>query len=629
MSFSKQRHVGRLLLYGLLAAYGAYLVIVNVALRGWLQERLSEEPGLWVQTHGAWSFWPGQVVADRLELDYQDSSVILRLRLDKLSTRISLLALLRTHFAASDIVAENADVHVWPRSDIQNAPEADEHETDESDSDEGWSVAIDVHNVRGGSVKVHRYRYLGDVAISGGFTLIPGERLELRPSRLDLTEGDLFDDGSHWCASEDCGLRKLGQFDAHFVASAPAHELYAGKALHEQLAATKAQLQGTLLDLQFLEVWLPRLQLSGGAGQLHVNMEIDRGRWRGEPKLKYVLTEPLEVRDLQSPLSATAHVASYELSLVRLPNQPPFTQHEIHSAYLEPMFGFARGEPQNRAHASVHLVANHATDRLSELVALPDNVSAQVREVSIPDAAALQALLPAEGALNVKGPVDARLSASWNRQGGLQGTVRATLSPVTFDLPLAPRARLSVATELEGAFSAQPDLTRGSLQNVSFKVTSASVWRSGESVKGWWAHFQIPRLQWEGWQLDATIHATLSNAELPLILLGVDQELPAAIVPVLSMPKTRLQLQLSAQGSGSAYIKIVKANSERVDLQGEYVRAPERRRGVFLATLGPIGAGIELSDGKTSVAPFVGNDWLKRHLPCSGPEEPSLRTSCP
>ena len=55
----------------------------------------------------------------------------------------------------------------------------------------------------------------------------------------------------------------------------------------------------------------------------------------------------------------------------------------------------------------------------------------------------------------------------------------------------------------------------------------------------------------------------------------------------------------------------INARSGNLRLRGHVSKQQEQPTGAFLLSSGPLNVGVKLSDGATSVSPFVGDDWLR------------------
>jgi hypothetical protein len=583
--------------------------VLNVLLRGQLQTWISQEKGVMLTLEGAWSPWFGYVRAKRMSLDYEDQSIVLRLRLDDLRTQVSLLPLARRYFKASNVVAKNAQIHLWPKDQLTSPPNQSVPEAGD------WSVEIDAKNVTGGSLRVHRYRYMGKMEIEGGFTMIPKFELEVRPTVVHLKSGALFDDGTNWCTSY-CQARAAGDVTLSVRTEAPRHRLFQGKYVVNQLERTSLSGRARFENLDFIAEAVPSMKLNGGAGDLEAELGLHQGALTSSTRLDYAMREPLTTGLVVRQLGVTGGL---QHALLQARIEPRSDTDSTASLRVNADLTGASAETVDGTVARIESLRGWAQSRTVVLADLLEIESAalDVAGAELSDMEGLTSVLRARNIhTRATGELQGSLALAWQREQGYQGEFHAKAHPLRLALPIDPPAALAFGGEVGFSFEANSDISAGKIRDATLKVTSATVNRGEERATDFWARVDVPSATWQAGSARAKVFARLSDADLPLILLGVKKDIPGIVDALFSMSDLKLVIDAAVVDSDMG-IQVERGDSDGVDVKGAYVKGIQSTQGAFLADLGVMKIGIALDNGKTRVTPFAGTDWLARNTPCA------------
>lgn len=202
---------------------GGYLLLANLVLQSswiddWLQRRPRKVQVVWQE---AWSWWPGQLQVEGLELRRASTRSTWQLDVDDAEVRFALLPLLRRRLHIRSL---DGDGYAFLLRQEETSPmvaalqppvpplyevgdgevgdgEVDPHEEQQvatpgsQNRRQRWPVEVDhLHLRQLKELWLGAYHLVGSVEIEGGLSAIPGGELEVLPSRLVLDDARLFFD---------------------------------------------------------------------------------------------------------------------------------------------------------------------------------------------------------------------------------------------------------------------------------------------------------------------------------------------------------------------------------------------------------------------------------------------------
>jgi hypothetical protein len=219
-----------------------------------------------------------------------------------------------------------------------------------------------------------------------------------------------------------------------------------------------------------------------------------------------------------------------------------------------------------------------------------------------------------------EGKAQLSLSGSWDEEEGLVGDFTVNTHPIQTRIPIQPPATLAMAAELRGHVEASADLSSGSIRGLRLGITSATARRKEEKVGDWFATLRAPHFAWSSSGLNTRVVGLLSDADLPLMLMGVNKTIPDVIDTLFAMERVELDVRLASTAS-TLRLDIAKAATGDISIQGSYMKEQKISKGAFLASAGPIGVGVQLLNGVTQVKPLVGSKWLAANRPTAKREQ--------
>lgn len=348
-----------------------------------------------------------------------------------------------------------------------------------------WRVQLD--GVRADTVReiwVGDYQYSGDADVSGALTLEAHKWLEVQSVQLQLNGGTIT-------RGAEPMLKQLrGEASVDLVGTNP--EALAGRDLFGQISARLA-LSAEVANLAFLDFYLqsaPWLHLSGGVGELRVDVKVEDGAFQVGS------TVAADVQDIVARFLSYSVVGDGKVRLgvetmddvARTALTVDFLDYAIHHD------GDAAPHVKGQGFRVSATTADRALDRpftsLDVVLDLP--------EAEVPDVSVYDAYLPRDlglrllaGTGTVKGHLEASTGDKLCRgEIDLRAEgVRATLDDLTFSGDVAVHAVVPSGSLETGAY----DISGTSVDLRQIRVISGGSNRDGkDDSTGWWASIKLP-----------------------------------------------------------------------------------------------------------------------------------------
>ncbi len=274
----------------LLAAYAVYLVAIHVVLATpLLRHFANKKPEKFLLEYGsAWSIIPGRVHVRALRIRFKDSVAETYLSIDKVDTTVELLPLAKKILRFRGPRLSNASVRVRPRmhpEDVRESsmqgmatipgfdgpPLAKTEPREPPELDKYWTIDLQNAEIDLRELWIDTYRFAGRARATGGFFLKPTQEFELRPSRIEVTEGVLT------LANRPFGRELRGSLEARIARHDPraldGGEMFRHMDVHAKLASV-------VDELGFVQKWLAPgtgTHLTGGGGSAESEVHVVAG----------------------------------------------------------------------------------------------------------------------------------------------------------------------------------------------------------------------------------------------------------------------------------------------------------------------------------------------------------------
>jgi len=584
----------------------SHALVVNVLLwSGALGSLLGSAAGgvLRIDTGRSFSVWPGVVHLRQLHLEVIDSNVHLELEVPVGRANIRLRELLRRRFSAHDVTGEHFVLRLRPR--LEGLPERrqaalpplSEPVAGPSDSTPGylWPIQIEDTSASYDELWISELRYRGPAHVSGGFELVPQQRITVDPSDVVLGPG-VLSYGPDTSVLDVQHLRLQSE-----LRETQAEEL--GQRWREQLQV-QLELAGRVVDVAFVSNLFPELEgVSGGAGDLSLQGAAREGQWVGQLRVEYAtqalryarggwlgateISLSAETPDASSakdaqPLSANLRIGNTALSFEGK------SLGKLEQCRLEGEFG--RTFPLTAPRALELSLDGLALDGLEALRGnLPGPhqfVPGGVRLAAQASGRWQDERLTGKAALDFHGLRFAYGDWSFRQDGAVR------LDDVSWRGP-GYKVHLSRAVlELERVRLVHPELT----------------------IDPWRVRTELERVALAPLtqRLTADFLVRGDDAAPVLALLGV-RSLPPGISHFLAMPDLRVRGSLEFSPERQELV-IERAESDTIDVRGRLVRRDQQNHGALLFRAAPLSVGVDVQPGDTSIKLFAGDDWLRTQL---------------
>jgi len=613
------RHVGlRAYQIGLALALLFFLhaLVVNVLLlSGALAWLLMHASGvLRVETGHSFSVWPGVVQLRQLHLEVQDSNVHLELEVPKGRANILLRELLRRRFSVDGVTGQHFVLRLRPKFEqlserrLAALPPLSGPITK---SESGpppylWPVRISGLAAQFDELWLSELRYRGDALISGGFELVPLQRLTVERSDVALRGGS---------SSYGPEQRVFDVERAQLHAELPQTELEAlVEQWHDRLAA-RVDLAGKVVDLSFVSALWPELEgLSGGRGELALVAAAERGQWLDDFALEYASARVVYVKSPWNAglgLSLTAHGPAAG-ALPERGQAPLAATLRVRDARLD---------TQGRQLARLEQAELHSELTQAFPFAVPQTLALDLQGLALDQLEALpKSLRP--GRFSPRSAYLARTHALlvW-REGVASGSAETRFRDLSFaygDWSVQQSGRLA----LEGVRWRGPG-SKLRFSAVALELDPVQIRDPNTHIDGWRLSLKLDQIACapQAQHCTANFVAAGDDAQPVLSLLGV-HELPRGAANFLALRDLRVHGSLDLSPDRQE-LSVDRAESETIDVKGRLVRRAEQNRAVFLFQAAPLSLGVDVQPSATSVKLFAGDAWLQERLQRLASESPA------
>ncbi|MEO8184718.1 MAG: hypothetical protein ABI895_38405 [Deltaproteobacteria bacterium] len=603
------RHKGlRVYQLGLALAFLLLLhaIVVNVLLLsgalGWFLSRATGV--LKVETGRSFSLWPGVVHLRQLHLEAKDSSVHLELEVPSGRANILLRQLFVRRFSVAGVTGEHFVLRLrpkfqdFPERRLAALPPLSEPTTEPPGPGEPpylWPVHIEGVAAQFDELWLSELRYRGDAFASGGFELVPLERVSVYPSDVALRGGSV----SYGPERQVLELERVALHAE--LQQTEVQELV--QHWNERIAG-RVELAGRVVELGFLANLSPKLEgISDGRGELGLVAGAERGQWVGDFDLTYAARRIGYAHGIwtgSSALSLTAHSAASgaaepagPLPVALRLDDTGFDAREQRVARLE----------QARLDSQWTRVFPFAAP---EALAIDMQGLALERLEALPKALRPGHWLPHSAYLAKTHAV-----LAW-REGVASGNAETRFRELSFSIG-EWALRQSGTIALEGVRFAGLDSP--------LRLSAAKLVLDPMQIRG-------PETQIDSWNLKLDLEqlafvpaaqrwtaefvAAGDDAQPVLSLLGV-HGLPPGVAEFLAMPDLRVHGSVDL-APGRQELSVDRAESKTIDVKGRLIRRAEQNRAAFLFQAAPLSLGVDVQPGDTSVKLFAGDAWLQARL---------------
>jgi hypothetical protein len=604
------RHIGlRAYQLGLALAllFLAHALLVNVLLwsgaMGWFLTRATGV--LTVETGHSFSLWPGVVELRQLHLEVKDSNVHLELEVPKGRANILLRELLRRRFSVNGVTGEHFVLRLRPKFEqlserrLAALPPLSEPA---SKSEPGapsylWPVRIRGLAAQYDELWLSELRYRGDARLSGGFELVPMQRVSIDPSDVALRAGSL---------SYGPEQRVFDLEHARVHAELQQTEVEALSRQWQERVAARVDLAGEVVDLAFAVALSPELEgLSGGRGELTLLAAAERGQWLGDFDLEYASPHVAYARGPWNAALALS-LAAHGSDAPPAPDQP-----------LAPLAASLRVRDA-RVSAHGEQVAQLERAQLDSKLTrafpfgAPQGLSVDVQGLALDQLETLpKSLRP--GRFQPRSVQLARTHAALTWHDGVaSGSAELRFSDLSFgygDWSVRQSGKLA----LEGAHWRGPG-SKIRLAAAVLELDPVQIHDPKTKIDDWRLNLKLEQVACSplAQRCTADFVASGDNAQPVLALLGV-HGLPPGASDFLAMPDLRVYGSLDVTPQRQE-LAVDRAESKTIDVKGRLVRRDEQNRAAFLFQAAPLSLGVDVEPQDTSVKLFAGDSWLQTKL---------------
>jgi hypothetical protein len=654
------RRLGRIALYVGAGLYLAYLAAINLFLSTRLFDVVvnASPTTLQVRYERGWSMWPGRIHARGLSIRSVDSNVEWILRLDGVRFDVSLLALAKRRFEASNVHGAGISYRLRTRMNawdvtparleglppIEGLWEPPVRPYEQCSADE-WSDAdyhlitvklSDVHaeNVR--ELWINRYQLKGGTNIAGGFYLKPLREVAVGPIQTSLRDGLLLVKDEPWAGG--LGGRTdltVAKFDPR-VASGT--DILRGVALD-------VDVNGQVQDLGRWPLPLPEdVRAHGAVDVRRLAVRFEHGALLPGSRVEavapalvlernpYRITTALSVEehgvdDRRVVVNAVAGSARFERegeALVVAPRidasaeaGPIAIDHGIEEPHAT-VFSDDVEVPDVRAFASV-------LPEDAKITLGGGRARAEFRAEAWPDdsRATGRASMQAEdldvtaGGVRVRGGASAKASVAsfdWRTKRLEKPDASAQIGLRVQTLPTAGADGNPSSTSFAGdvrAILLARDLDQhdGTLDmsgsGVALRNVSIAGAPPGDSRGD--VRLQNATLKLENPHLEGILSADVTDATA--LLEGLRSAVPVMFRGLLNIPRLLASARLTMTGERVA-LREVQAHGGSLVVHGLYEAQPKDHLGAFVVDGGPVSVGIRLDPEGTHVRLFGLGSWL-------------------
>lgn len=589
----------------LLLAWVAYVAIGLVVLNtGLIASALTDEEDDSLRfAHGfTFSPWPGRVHVRDLDLRYQDRNIAFRLQIDHVVTDIVLHELFEQQFHAKHIRAKGISYQMLHKLDDLAAnedrarafpqvfewpPMRQKQKGPSSNPEELWSIHLsDVE----GEVKelwFLEYRWTGKGHVSGAFQLIPLASLWIGPATLHLDPGLVT-------VADRLLVRDFGG-DISTVVPPFDPDEPEGLEILDHFSGT-LKVAGRIETLAPIDRYMKKIDVAIDRPQtLTADFSFQNGVVSSGSNLQ-----------LRSPSFSLSNKAlSFDTALA-IDLTAPEEREQLRVAFaLRKLRAKMDGKTAARV-PKADLTLATRTRRLADLGGF------RLQEIEAPSIAAddlsrLSSLLPENMKLlggSAKGSVSLIARGDEARGKAAIAIDRGSLWLGKRSFTASGTVSTNLVMSLEGGGGALND----------FQAYFPRIFVNGETRKGggWWrvesrrfAFDDLPPKQFSG-----AITVRGQSGESIVAMLPSLGTLGDAFVGALPIGRVEVEARVD-HGPYQSAIDLVKARSGGVSGHGRWRKRGEQTRGAFLASVGPLSAGLTVGTQGLKVSPLATSDWLE------------------
>jgi len=550
----------------LIAAVSGYVVLIggmNLFLAcdgpGWLIARAT--PDLTLKMGKAYTLWPGRVHYRDVDLEIHDTSVHVKIHVERGYVNVGLRALLSMRFVGTDVRAYAVELEgrtspaglsparAATLPDL-TAPKPPHGITDPNDL---WGVELHLTEVTTKRAWINELRQVGTLNINGGFKLQPMRHLEIYPSNVKSETGD----DATKIGIGDLVLLRAVALDLRVQLSQADVSGDVLTSLLKQLEL-RGEVDGHVAGLEPLNPFLGAAQLKGGTGPFKIGLALVNGVAETGTKLNYSAPSVTLIKGklqgvgalfvtASAANEAAALAAHVDLRRLRLRRSQELVG-RVKRLELKATFSNRLQAAQLRR-ASLDLTGARVSDVSKLKTALPD------------------ALKSAGGALRA----DAHAKLQKNK---LSGQLKARWKRARLDVG---ESQLRGDAWLRAEFDSKPPFQSGKLSLLSLDLTKASVTGQHEagpafklSLRGNAVDFNVKRPAASG-----LLRLTVSDTTSIERAAGVEP--PGIVSALFGLGDVELLLNTRLSAS-SQDIRVMGGRSGSAELQGRFSRSEGHQR---------------------------------------------------
>lgn len=620
------------LVFGLAILWPLYLLAGNLWLRqGGLERMLNRRPErLSIHWDEAWTLWPGVVHVRGFEMRNQTRVYQWWLAVDRGVVDVDVWNLQDRELLLGPLHGSGAAFRLRRRLDapprkragrpelyppipgLANPPVRKPEELyPRKPGREPWHVQItgvQLDDVR--EVWIEEVRFSGQARVAGGFDVRARERVEVRPSRVEIEAGTLALGGG--AKARPIFANARGRVDAHVDPYAP-NRSKGWDVL--RFTSGRATLEGQVRSLAFLDVFFREtrwVDLRFAGGRTTVDFRLRRGRVLPDSRLE-ARPDRIAVAFLDYRALGDGSVRWW-----------------VDGAEKEPRGRFSlqldqfriQREGYGRPHVRGQGLSIEAASREPRVGRLfqPRWVEIEMPGAEVPDLRFYNAYLPERSGLALTGG-SGRMSARFRAAAPeWTGTGEIRLSAAGIGARFEER-------RLHGHLEMHTLLRRADFRDRRFDISGTKIDltdvvtqgnpASGEPPERWWARAHLDRAvltPGEPVFLRARLESTLSNSRPVFALVA-----PAGRGKMLDWVDGLLDIE----GVGAVADLTVGKSLLRVDrlavaggkaqVQGRFRVAEGHPRGILYAAWGGLDVGVELADGKRDWKILKPRKWFENY----------------
>lgn len=586
----------------LCALFGAYVTVVgalNLFLLCGGPGRLiaHETPDLKLTLGGAYTLWPGRVHYRDVDIDIHDSSVHLKIAVERGYVDVDLPALFSMRFIGRDVRAYGVTLEGRTQpaglspARAATLPELEPPKPPRGVTDPNtlWGVDLRLTEVTTERLWIDELRQTGQLRVDGGFYLQPMRHLEIYPSRVRSSSGD---DGSK-IGLGDLVLLRAVELDLRVGLG---HTDVSGQVLPELLKQLelRGEMGGHVADLEALNPFLGATKAKGGTGPFKLGLALVKGVAQSGTQLNYSTQSFSLTRDKLRGTGALFLTASASTEASALAAHVDLRRLRV-----------TRGAEQvgrvRRLEAKATVSNQLERPRLKQ--ASLDLTRARVSDVSKLRGALPKAIQGAGGALSVNAhatfqgnKLSGRLNTRWKRA----------------ELDLGDTA-IRGDVWLRAEFDSKPPFRSGKLSLLTLDVKGAELTGAGVSgpafgvsLRGNDVDVNVKRPGTSG-----LLRLSLSDTTSLERVAGVEP--PALVAGLFGLGDVELLLDTDLNAERQD-VRVLRGRSGSAELRGRLHRTASGLNAALLISRGLVSAGVAKNGDDVSISPLAGSSWLEEEL---------------